>query len=77
MDSKSKSGSKRSRVLAPANLEPPVIQSEALEGGDLVEGKGGGWVNEGNELYGQLGGGFRKKPKTRTAICLSCIYLML
>ena len=44
------SGRDWTRVLTPANLQPVVVEGQALERSDLVEGHGGSWVDECNKL---------------------------
>ena len=50
VDRECESGRKWAGVLTPANLQPTVVEGQALEGSDLVEGHGSRWVNEGDEL---------------------------
>ena len=37
------------QVLTPTNLQPAVVEGQALEGSDLVGGRSGSWVNGGDE----------------------------
>ena len=41
---------KWARVLAPTDLQPAVVEGQALERSNLVGGHGGGWVKKHNEL---------------------------
>lgn len=50
MDGECEGGREWTRVLTPADLQPTVVQSQTLEGGNLVEGHGSSRVNEGNKL---------------------------
>ena len=48
-------GRERAAVLAPADLQPTVVQGKALVRSDLEESERRGWVDEGHELrYGQF-----------------------
>ena len=40
------SGREWTGVLTPADLQPTVVEGQALERSNLVEGHGGGWVNK-------------------------------
>ena len=48
--SKCECGRQRPRVLAPADLQPAVVERQALVRRDLEEGEGSGRVDEGHEL---------------------------
>lgn len=50
VDGERESGRKWARILTPANLQPAVVERQALEGSDLVESHSSSWVDEGNEL---------------------------
>jgi hypothetical protein len=40
----------RTRVLAPANLEPSIVESQSLEGCHLIKGKRSSRIDEGDKL---------------------------
>ena len=50
MDGERQSGRKWTRVLTPADLQPTVVEGQALDRSNLVESHSGSWVDEGNEL---------------------------
>jgi len=50
VDGECESGREWARVLAPADLQPTVVEGQALEGSNLVERHGSSRVDEGNEL---------------------------
>jgi len=67
------------RVLTPADLQPTVVKGQALVGSDLVERHSSSRVDEGNELSKPPSGRVQGMEigGIHTAMCLSCMYLML
>ena len=49
VDGERESGREWTGVLAPTDLQPTVVEGQALERSDLAESHGGGWVDERNE----------------------------